>query len=112
MEGTHCYEPSSGCDRGGLVLPVFDYSHDGGNCSVTGGYVYRGVAYPQLAGVYYFTDYCQGDLRAIYRDGSTFKATVVGQTAGNISSFGEDEKGEIYLAGDEDGKIYQLKPAP
>ncbi|MBI2764769.1 MAG: PQQ-dependent sugar dehydrogenase [Chloroflexi bacterium] len=112
VEGAHCYEPSSGCDQGGLVLPVLEYGHDAGECSVTGGYVYRGAAYPQLAGVYYFTDYCQGDLRALYRDGATLKSIVVGKTAGFISSFGEDEAGEIYLAGDQDGTIYHLKPAP
>src|SRR5688572_24974038 len=57
MEGTHCYNPSSNCNPGNLVLPILEYSHNHG-CSVTGGYRYRGSRYPQLRDLYLYGDYC------------------------------------------------------
>ena len=56
MEGIHCYEADTR-DRSGLVLPVVEYSHGDNNCSVTGGYVYRGTAEPSLQGAYFYGDY-------------------------------------------------------
>ena len=61
MEGTHCYQPSTGCDQSGITLPVAEYPHDP-DCSVTGGYVYRGAAFPILQGGYLFGDYCSGTI--------------------------------------------------
>ena len=66
MEGLHCYDPKSGCDAEGLHLPVYEYGHDEG-CSVTGGYVYRGRALPDLTGKYLFSDYCTGEVQALAR---------------------------------------------
>ena len=63
MEGNHCYQPSSGCNRTGLTLPVFEYGH-GEGCSVTGGYVYRGTAIPELNGHYFYGDFCSGWVRS------------------------------------------------
>ncbi|MGB7537074.1 MAG: PQQ-dependent sugar dehydrogenase, partial [Anaerolineales bacterium] len=57
MEGLHPYKGSASAD---LVSPVAEYDHSGGNCSVTGGYVYRGSRIPGLAGTYLFGDYCTG----------------------------------------------------
>lgn len=108
MEGTHCFEPSVGCDRSGLTLPVVEYGHTGGNCSVTGGYVYRGAAFPSLAGVYFFGDYCSGRIWSLSREGdSDWTMTEVLDTDHQISSFGEDEAGELYLT-DLDGGLYRL----
>jgi glucose/arabinose dehydrogenase len=103
MEGAHCYTPSS-CDRQGLELPVAEYAHDTGRCSVTGGYVYRGAAIPRLAGMYVYGDYCSGEIFGLR--GSTRR--VVLDTSLAISSFGEDEAGEVYVVDYRGGAVYRL----
>jgi glucose/arabinose dehydrogenase len=122
MEGTHCFDADSGgtkdsCDRSGLTLPVAEYPHDEG-CSVTGGFVYRGKAMPELAGTYFYADYCTGLLRSFkwspagIRDHWTWKAAI--DHAGvlqQISSFGVDGDGELYIV-ELTGTIYQLVPKP
>ena len=57
----YCFEPESGCDSSGLILPVAEYDH-GQGCSITGGYVYRGSRYPQMTGMYFFGDFCTGNI--------------------------------------------------
>ena len=91
------------------VKPVAVTSHDDGNCSVIGGFVYRGTAIPALRGWYVFTDYCNGALRALRvgRDG-TVQQTRLGATVDSPTSFGEDERGELYVLSQRDG-VY---PAP
>ncbi len=96
MEGTHCYQPSSGCEDPSLTLPVTDYGHDQG-CTVIGGYVYRGKAQPALAGGYVFADYCSGRVWAIDPTTNAYRTpTVVAETTHSFSAFGEDEAGELY----------------
>lgn len=108
MEGRHCYNPSKGCDQTGLTLPVAEYSHDSG-CSVTGGYVYRGQKYPQWQGLYFFTDYCSGTIWSLQRDASGRWQMIRRLDSGlNISSFGQDQAGELYIIGHSDGTIYRL----
>jgi glucose/arabinose dehydrogenase len=107
MEGDHCFRPSSGCDTSGKVLPIYEYDHDGG-CSVTGGYVYRGADIPALRGLYVFTDYCSGVFIALQRSGETALAVPLGIELGTVSSFGEDENGELYAVSDGGGAIYRL----
>ena len=95
-EGLHPYSGAVVPD--GLVSPFFEYSHSDGGCSVTGGYVYRGKALPDLQGVYLFGDYCSGIVWASYRDAAgAWQTNVFMQTPFQISSFGEDESGEVYL---------------
>ena len=102
-EGLHCFRPSSECDTTGLTLPVVEVSHsDSGSCSVTGGFVYRGSAIPELTGHYLYSDYCGGWLRSFrYVGGSVVDETdwteQVGPVPG-VASFGRDEAGEVYLA--------------
>lgn len=104
-EGTHRYSGNSVPD--GLVAPLFDYSHDQG-CSVTGGYVYRGEALPDLQGVYFFGDYCFGTIWASYRDASgAWHTNVFMDSHVTISSFGQDESGELYVV-DHSGTIKRL----
>ena len=106
-EGTN---PFAGGDAVGHVPPVFEYRHTLG-CSVTGGYVYRGSAMPQLEAVYIFGDYCTGRIWAMYRDGDlNWHTNELANTGWPISSFGEDEAGEIYLV-DYSGTIYRIDPA-
>jgi hypothetical protein len=98
MEGQDCFE--DGCDTAGLVLPQHEYSHEDG-CSITGGYVYRGSAIPEIAGHYFFGDYCSQKVWSFrYADGQAtdltdWTAQLGGQ--GEISSFGLDSAGELYI---------------
>ena len=110
MEGRHCYSPSSGCSTSGKVLPIVEYTHASGRCSVTGGYVYRGSASPVMAGGYFFADYCSGEIWAISAGASSPASRVlVHNTSYLISSFGEDEAGELYITDLAGGKVYRLK---
>jgi glucose/arabinose dehydrogenase len=97
MEGNHCFRPADNCDESGITPPVAEYSHDSG-CTVIGGGVYRGSAQAALAGGYLFADYCSGLVWALdpSSDGPT-KATLVDESGATISSFGEDEAGELYV---------------
>ena len=106
MEGSYCYRPSNGCDTGGKVLPLFEYDHSGG-CSVTGGYVYRGSLIPVLDGLYLFTDYCAGAIGVLDPTGLV---APLGLILESVSSFGQDEDGEIYAVTDRGGTLYQLVP--
>ena len=107
MEGLHCYDPGEGCDQTGLVLPIAEYSHDEGGCSITGGYVYRGSKYPALQGAYFFGDYCTGNIWSLQRDGDQWQMTKRLESGMRISSFGEDVNGEVYVI-DHGGAVYQL----
>ncbi|HEY6194175.1 MAG TPA: PQQ-dependent sugar dehydrogenase [Candidatus Eisenbacteria bacterium] len=95
----------------GRVEPVIEYGHADG-CSVTGGYAYRGKAMPQLAGVYFFSDYCNGWLRSFRWDGA--HATDLRQWSvgnlGSVTSFGEDAEHELYVVAHE-GRIWKLTGA-
>ncbi len=108
MEGKSCYG-GSGCSQTGLTLPVLDYDH-GEGCSVTGGYVYRGSAVPAIRGRYFYSDYCTGFLRSFRWTGAGIaeqKRWSSLSLNGNVTSFGEDGRGELYLltAG---GEIYRF----
>jgi glucose/arabinose dehydrogenase len=108
MEGSLCYNPPSGCNRSGKVLPVAEYDHTLG-CSVTGGYVYRGTNYPTLYGYYFYGDFCTGNFFSLHNDGQTgWAAALVTDTPYQISTFGEDEQGELYLSDYATGKIYRI----
>ncbi len=111
MEGTHCYQPSSGCQDPSLTLPVTEYGHDQG-CTVIGGLVYRGVAQPALAGGYLFADYCSGRVWAI--DPSTNEVrppTIVDDTKHSFAAFGEDEAGEAYAVDIGAGTLLKVTAA-
>jgi glucose/arabinose dehydrogenase len=96
MEGSHCYETRT-CDSTGLTFPVAEYGHDQG-CTVIGGYVYRGTRYPFLVGTYLMADYCSGTIFAIDAAANGLvKPVVVGSGGSQISAFGEDADGELYV---------------
>jgi glucose/arabinose dehydrogenase len=103
MEGTACYEPSTGCNKTGKTLPIAVYGHDVG-CSITGGYVYRG-SHRDLAGQYVFGDFCSGRLWTIPHNGTA--VTFRRDTSLSISSFGENEEGELFVT-DLDGVLYRV----
>jgi glucose/arabinose dehydrogenase len=97
MEGSTCYAADD-CDTTGLTWPTAEYTHDYG-CSVVGGFVYRSTQAPSLEGVYLFADYCTGLLWGMGRDadGNWVTSDPI-ETGLNISSFGEDADGEVYVA--------------
>jgi glucose/arabinose dehydrogenase len=106
MEGSQCFR-SAPCDAAGLRLPIAEYSHALG-CSVTGGYVYRGAAVRGLTGRYLFGDYCSGRLWVLTEEADgRWTMTTLLPTNLSISSFGEDEAGEIYVV-DHRGGVYLL----
>jgi glucose/arabinose dehydrogenase len=107
LEGSRCFDPPEDCERNGLKLPRAEYSHEGGRCSVTGGYVYRGREVPALKGIYVFADYCSGDIFALRRR----ERSLLLDTDLSITSFGEDEAGELYVV-DHGGTIYRIEAAP
>lgn len=107
FEGTEPYEglPPNGVQ---LISPIAQYTHSEG-CSVTGGVVYRGEKLLSWYGIYLFGDYCSGTIWGLFRDDiGVWQSQQLFVDAGNISSFGEDESGEIYLA-DLQGIIYRLE---
>lgn len=106
MEGNHCFKKKD-CKKDGLTLPVAVYDHDKGDCSVTGGYVYRGKI-EQLRGIYLYGDFCSGRIWGLRKVGSQWKTELLADTHYAISTFGEDEDGEIYLADYGSGTIYRL----
>jgi glucose/arabinose dehydrogenase len=93
------------------IPPVFEYTHDDGNCSITGGFVYRGTAIPALEGAYLFADYCAGRLRAITLDddGTLAQEFDLGVDVDHPVSFTADPQGEPYVLS-QDGNIVRLLP--
>ena len=112
MEGAHCYSPSSGCNQQNLVIPAVEYSHSDG-CSVTGGLVYRGTKIPEIAGHYFYGEYCSGWIRSFrYANGQAQdKAQWNLPTVAGLSSFGEDAAGELYVTSLSDGTVYRIVKA-
>jgi len=109
MEGLHCYEPSEGCDQSGLTLPVVEYAHQQGNCSVTGGFVYRGPGAPRMQGIYFYGDYCTGFIWGLRQNGETWENQLLADTAlTRLTSFGEDEAGNLYATDLNTGSVYRL----
>jgi glucose/arabinose dehydrogenase len=109
MEGNHPYGGRS--RRPEFTPPVAEYSHAEGGCSVTGGYVYRGTRLPGLTGIYLFGDYCTGLTWTLYRSApDMWERRLFLRTNLRISSFGEDEAGELYVL-DHAGAVYRLDPA-
>lgn len=103
MEGPDCFRVAD-CDMSGLMMPVAWYETNRG-CAVTGGYVYRGQAIPALGGSYLYADYCSGDVWALEASAAVSATDVpvdvveMGNAGINVTSFGEDEAGELYLVG-------------
>jgi hypothetical protein len=96
MEGFSCYNATT-CNQTGLQPPVIDYDHNG-PCSITGGYVYRGTAIDGLQGHYLYSDYCAGFLKSFrFDNGTAADQHDWGLTASQVTSFGRDFAGELYL---------------
>jgi len=114
MEGFLCFNPSSNCNSfNNLTLPVLDYPHADGACAVTGGYVYRGSAMPALQGTYFYGDFCAGFVRSFrHQDGQATQRTewpLLNPPGGSITSFGEDNDGELYVM-TSGGGLFKVVP--
>ena len=107
MEANHPYNGSNLPD---YTAPVAEYPH-AAECSVSGGYVYRGSALPEWQGVYFFGDYCSGKIWGLPSPPQNATPQLLFQTAFKISTFGLDDAGEVYAA-DYNGTIYRLEKLP
>jgi glucose/arabinose dehydrogenase len=113
MEGAGCFG-GTGCDQTGLTLPVLEYDHSQGACSITGGYVYRGTALPALQGHYFYADFCQGWVRSFrYLGGAATEETTwpTLSSGASVTSFGEDAAGELYIL-EAGGRVFRIVPEP
>jgi glucose/arabinose dehydrogenase len=108
-EGFHDFN-MAGCEGIQMVLPVAEYRNRGYDCSVTGGFVYRGGVYERMQGVYFYGDYCSGKIWGLQQqDGEWINRLLLESSAGRrLTTFGEDEQGNLYIADLEGGTIMQL----
>lgn len=108
-EGFHCFEPENNCDSSGTILPVWEYDHQQGDVSVTGGFVYRGPTLSSLTGKYIYADYASGRIWALdFTDIQNPDNQEIADADFAISSFGTNAEEELFLCG-FDGKIYKLE---
>lgn len=112
LEGTACYSPNTGCNSTGTVLPIFEYTHDNGDRSITGGFVYRANPSSGLYGKYIYADYVSRRIWALaYENGETSNELLM-TADGNVAAFGQDAEGEIYvLTLTSNSKLLRLKDA-
>ncbi|MGK0494697.1 MAG: glucose/arabinose dehydrogenase [Maribacter sp.] len=103
LEGTSCF--SGDCETTGLTAPVFEYGHDNGDRSITGGFVYRGTAIPSLSGKYIYGDFVSGRIWALNTADNTNELVLESRLS--IASFGMDNDNELYVCA-FDGTIYKL----
>tara|TARA_B100001142_G_C14316071_1_gene648536 strand:- start:486 stop:1823 length:1338 start_codon:yes stop_codon:yes gene_type:complete len=110
MEANHCFPTGSNCDPDGFEPPIWEYElYVDGVCSITGGFVYRGVYMPSLYGKYIYGDWCTGDVWALtYSDDGNHSNESLIDTDINITSFGIDQNNELYFMGNE--SIYKFLP--
>ena len=110
VEGDACFEPSTGCESrlpANYRAPVHTYSHELGN-AVTGGYVYRGQAHPALRGVYVYGDFGSGRIWGLAPGGEGLENRLLLDSGQRISSFGQDQAGELYLCGFTSGTLFRI----
>jgi glucose/arabinose dehydrogenase len=109
-EGAHCFEPLSGCRTAGLTDPILEYNH-GLGCAITGGYRHRKASETALYGQYFYGDFCSGRVwRAVQTDCASTWATVEAlDTSHQITSFAEDESGDLYVVASS-GQILRIAP--
>lgn len=108
VEGKECFEPRQGCDRSGLTPPVWTYGRENGDRSVTGGFVYRGGDDSRMWGIYFYGDYASGRLWGLQQHKGEWRNQLLLDTDLNITGFGEDEVGHLYLL-DYRGGLHRLR---
>jgi len=109
LEGPACFSPATGCTPPAqAVPPVAFYEHAGVHCAVTGGYVYRGPGNPDLQGLYLYGDLCSGTIWGLRRNGAGWDNLQLSASGMNITTFGEDELGRLYVADYGAGTINRI----
>ena len=123
MEGSLCFNPAVGCPTAQLVLPLYEYGHASGRCSVTGGYVYRGGII-SAQGRYFFADFCTGEIWSFRRHPVQGAVDLINHTIqlrpptgsiNSVSGFGEDGFGELYIVdrgGAANGEVFRVVGIP
>jgi glucose/arabinose dehydrogenase len=110
MEGRHCFNPPTDCNDGTLTLPIIEYPHSKNGefigCAVIGGYRYGGSSIPSLTGWYLYGDFCTG---TIWGARAGTPTTVLLKTALNLSSFGQDVAGELYVCDTATDSLYGIR---
>jgi glucose/arabinose dehydrogenase len=110
LEGRHCYSASACTEPANYSPPIWEYNHgsnDSTGCSITGGYVYRGTDYPAMEGIYFYGDYCSRTVWGLQNYAGTWENYTFLKAPGGITSFGEDQAGELYLTS-SNGVVYQV----
>jgi len=108
LEGTHQF---TGDPPANAVPPIFDYPLSGGACASIGGYVYRGSKIPALAGAYVYSDYCASAIRGLVQQGGKVAGQrELGVNGNQVTAFGEDPNGELYVLSQGDG-LQRIDPA-
>jgi glucose/arabinose dehydrogenase len=111
FEGNRCAQGAAECAAvTGTTPPTATYDHSGGNCSITGGHVYRGTRYPSLVGQYLYGDYCSGRIFALSRNGGAVTTRQLLDTSLTVTTFGTDERGEMYVTDSE--RLYAISDGP
>ena len=112
LEGSQCWRPEDGnnCHQPSDVPPILESNHRGDPCSgsISGGYRYRGSAIPALDAIYLFGDYCTGRLHLAVENGGEWSVLETRETGKAISTFGEDEAGELYIGDHDTGNIVRI----
>lgn len=104
FEGTDCF--SGDCNNSNLADPIFEYTQDNGDRSITGGFVYRGGEIPSIQGKYIYGDFVSGRIWALDEDGSNNE--LLSESGLSIASFGTDANQELYICA-FDGSIYKFQ---
>ncbi|NUO47340.1 MAG: glucose dehydrogenase [Polyangiaceae bacterium] len=109
-EGMHDFDNTCPNPPANPTEPVAEYDHGGGACSISGGYVYRSSAVPGLRGTYFYGDYCSGDIWMLrWENGAVVSGpTDSGLNGGNISGFGQDGKGNVYVLNHTQGTVSRI----
>lgn len=113
MEGTSCFRSNNcpaetpPCNSPLFTLPALEYEHKQGQCSITGGYVYRGTSLPQIHGTYVFGDLCTGKVWGAERRGNAWRVREAAERVPFVTAFGEDKNGEIWAV-TYDGALYRM----
>ncbi|MDH5729501.1 MAG: PQQ-dependent sugar dehydrogenase [Gammaproteobacteria bacterium] len=110
MEGNHCYKSSRKCDPMDFEAPVWEYSHDLGQ-SITGGFVYRGDQLKFLQGQYIFGDFVSGRIWALGNKSGHYQVNSIAKRKVSVSTFAQDNQGELYAVDYMRGFIYKISPA-
>jgi uncharacterized repeat protein (TIGR01451 family) len=110
MEGTLCFNADT-CDTSGLTLPITEYDHSQG-CAITGGIVYRAAQYPTFQGIYFYGDWCSGNVWGLQQINGSWQSSLLSQSTMSIIGFTEDEAGSFWVADYSGGAIYSIVDRP